>query len=141
MSNRRIRHCSKHTAGDRPIIWARATLTQWQGQLDEAIKLYQAANRQPDSTWAVIGCLVSLKRYDQAIKLTRELETIGGDVAASACLKAADIYKASGDKGKEVQQLQLVLRRYPKSGQSSQAHERLESYGVMLIGGEAQAED
>lgn len=123
------------------IAWAHATLMQWQGKFDEAIKLYQAANRQPDSTWAVIGCLVSLKRYDQAIKLTRELETIGGDVAANACLKAADIYKTSGDKGKEVQQLQLVLRRYPKSGQSSQAHQRLESYGVKIIGGEAKAEE
>ncbi len=123
------------------IVWARATLTQWQGQLDQAIKLYQAANKQPDSSWAVIGCLISLKRYDQAIKLTQELETLGGDVAASACLKAADIYRAGEDKAKEVQQLQLVLRRYPKSGQSSQAHERLESYGVKLIGGEAKAED
>ena len=123
------------------IVWAHATLMQWQGKLEEAIKLYQAANRQPDSTWAIIGCLVSLKRYDQAIKLTRELETIGGNVAASACLRAADIYRASGDKAKEVQQLQLVLRRYPKSGQSSQAHERLESYGVKIIGGEAKAED
>ena len=88
------------------IVWAHATLMQWQGKLEEAIKLYQAANRQPDSTWAIIGCLVSLKRYDQAIKLTRELETIGGNVAASACLRAADIYRASGDKAKEVQQLQ-----------------------------------
>jgi tetratricopeptide (TPR) repeat protein len=123
------------------IVWAHATLTQWQGQLEEAIKLYQAANKQPDSTWAVIGCLVSLKRYEQAIKLTQELETLGGDVAASACLKAADIYRASEDKAKEVQQLQLVLRRYPKSGQSSQAHERLEGYGVKVIGGEAEAED
>ena len=123
------------------IVWAHATLMQWQGKLEEAIKRYRAANRQPDSTWAVIGCLVALKRYDEAIKLARELETIGGDVAAAACLKAADIYQANGDKAKEVEQLQLVLRRYPKSGQSSTAHGRLESYGVKLIGGEAKAEE
>ena len=30
------------------IVWGRATLTQWQGRLEEAIKLYQAANKQPD---------------------------------------------------------------------------------------------
>ena len=35
----------------------------------------------------------------------------------------------------------LVLKRYPKSGESSEAHNRLESYGVALTGGEAEAED
>ena len=123
------------------IIWAHAELTQWQGQFAEAIKLYRAANRQPHSTWAVIGCFVSLKQYNKAIDLTRELESLGGNVAAEACLKAADIYKTSGSKAREVQQLQLVLRRYPKSGQSSTAHGRLESYGVKIIGGEAKADD
>ncbi len=62
-------------------------------------------------------------------------------MAPRACYKAADIYRVSGDKGKEVQQLQLVLRRYPKSGESSAAHGRLESYGVKLIGGEATADE
>jgi len=123
------------------IVWPNATLLQWQGQYEEAIKLYQLANQQPKSTWAVIDCRVALKQIDQAIKLTRELEALGGSVAATACLKAADIYRSSGDKKKEVQQLQLVLRRYPKSGQSSQAHDRLESYGVKIIGGEAEAID
>jgi len=53
----------------------------------------------------------------------------------------ADIYRISGDKGKEVDQLRVVLRRYPKSGESSVAHERLEGYGVKLVGGEAEAEE
>mgnify|MGYP003743735789 CR=1 FL=1 len=123
------------------IVWAHATLLQWQGQYEEAIKRYQAANQQPASTWSVIDCRVALKQYAQAIKLTQELESVGGDVSASACLKGADIYRTSGDKKKEVQQLQLVLRRYPESGQSSQAHDRLESYGVKIIGGESKAVD
>ena len=123
------------------IVWPHATLMQWQGQFEEAIKLYQAANQQPNSTWAVIDCRVALKQYDQAIKLTRRLESLGGGVAASACLKAADIYKVAGEKRQEVQQLQLVLRRYPKSSQSSTAHDRLENYGVKIIGGEAKATD
>jgi tetratricopeptide (TPR) repeat protein len=123
------------------IVWKHATLMQWQGEYEQAIKLYQAANRQPQSTWAIIDCRIALKQYDKAIALTRELESVGGGVASAACLKAADIYRIAGNKGKEVQQLQLVLRRYPKSGQSSTAHERLESYGVKLIGGEAVAEE
>ncbi|MBT3199971.1 MAG: tetratricopeptide repeat protein [Phycisphaerales bacterium] len=133
-----LRKSPKHA---QDIVWSHATLMQWQGKLPEAIKLYQAANRQPQSTWAVIDCLVTLKQYDKAIKLTRELESLGAAVASAACLKAADIYRSSGNKGKEVQQLQLVLRRYPKSSESSKAHGRLETYGVKLIGGESEAEE
>ncbi len=123
------------------IVWNHATLLDWRGDFEAAIKLYQAANRQPQSTWAIIDCHVALKQYDKAIQLTRELESVGNETASAACLKAADIYRISGDKAKEVQQLQLVLRRYPKSGQSSTAHQRLESYGVKLIGAEGKAEE
>lgn len=131
----------KSTEHAQDVVWAQAQLTQWQGQHEEAIKLYRAANRQPQSTWAVIDCRVALKQYDKAIALTRELESLGGGVASAACLKAADIYRIGGDKSKEVTQLQLVLRRYPQSGESSTAHGRLESYGVKIIGGEAEADE
>ena len=123
------------------VIWPHATLMQWQGEYEQAIRLFQSANRGVDSTWAVINCHVALKQIDKAIQLTRELESLGGNVAATACLKAADIYRSGGDKKKEVQQLQLVLRRYPKSSQSSQAHDRLEGYGVKIIGGESRTID
>jgi hypothetical protein len=69
------------------------------------------------------------------------LESVGGATASRASLKIADIYRISGNKGKEVQQLRMVLRRYPKSGESSEAHNRLESYGVALTGGESEAEE
>ncbi len=123
------------------VVWPHANLMQWKGEYQEAIKLYKTANRQPESTFAIISCHMSLKQWDQSIKLTRELETLGGATAATACLLAADIYQSAKDKKKEVQQLQLVLRRYPKSSQSSTAHGRLESYGVKIIGGEAKAKD
>jgi tetratricopeptide (TPR) repeat protein len=122
------------------LAWSEADLLRTLGRYEEAIKAYQAANRQPDSTWAVTDCLVALKQYPQAIKNVQGLESVGGSVAAQACFKVADIYRIAGDKGKEVDQLRLVLRRYPKSGESSAAHERLESYGVKIIGGEAKTE-
>lgn len=130
-------------AGDnaQELVWKHALLLHWQGRYEEAIKLYRSANRQPDSTWGIIDCLVALKQYGGAVELTRELESVGGGVAAAACLRAADIYRTGGDKAKEVQQLQLVLRRYPRSGQSSEAHNRLESYGVKIIGGESSADE
>ncbi|MBT8044287.1 MAG: hypothetical protein KJO79_04990, partial [Verrucomicrobiae bacterium] len=123
------------------MVLRKAQLLHQLGRYEEAIKSYQAANAQPTSTWGVTDCLVALKQYGKAVKTVQELESVGGKTAAQASLRVADIYKISGDKGKEVTQLRLVLRRYPKSGESSTAHNRLESYGVALTGGEAEAED
>ena len=123
------------------VAWARGVLLQGLGRYEEAIKAYQAVNRQPDSTWAATDCLVALKRFGEAIRNVQGLESVGGAVAAQACLKAADVYRAAEDKGKEVDQLRLVLRRYPKSGEASAAHQRLENYGLKVIGGEAEAEE
>jgi tetratricopeptide (TPR) repeat protein len=123
------------------LAWSEGTLLEGLGRYEEAIKAYRAANREPDSTWAIKDCLVALKQYPQAIKLMREIETVGGGVAARASLEIANILRASGDKSREVDQLRIVLKRYPKSGESSEAHRRLETYGVALIGGEAEAED
>lgn len=123
------------------LLWTEAELLQGLGRYEEAIKAYQSANRQPGSTWGVTDCLVALKRYPEAIRNVQGLESVGGAVAAQACFRVADIYRVSGDKGKEVDQLRLVLRRYPKSPESSPAHQRLEGYGVKIIGGEAKAEE
>jgi tetratricopeptide (TPR) repeat protein len=130
---------TQHAGAD--LAWAKANLLRGLGRHEEAIKVYRQVNRQPDSTWAIADCLVALKMYPEAVKTVSELEAVGGGVAAQAALKAADIYRAAGEKGSEVKQLRTVLKRYPKSGQSSEAHNRLESYGVPLVGGESQADD
>lgn len=122
------------------LNWTKATLLQNLGRHEEAIEAFRAANKQPDSTWGISDSLVGLKQYDQAIKTIGELESLGGAVASKAGLRIADIYKISGDKAKEVGQLRTVLRRYPKTGESAAAHDRLESYGVALVGGESEAE-
>jgi len=122
------------------LAWTKATLLQGLGRHEDAITAFRAANRQPDSTWEISKCLVALKQYDQAIKSVTELESVGGATASKAAFQAAEIYRISGDKGREVTQLRSVMKRYPKSTESSEAHNRLESYGVAMTGGEAEAE-
>ncbi len=124
------------------LTWREAELLQKLGRYEEAIKAYRTANKQPDSTWRVADCLQAMKNWPKAIETVRELESIGGDTAAQACLRIADIHRAAGDKSREVDQLRLVLKRYSKSGRwQSEAHNRLEQYGVALIGGQSEAED
>jgi tetratricopeptide (TPR) repeat protein len=122
------------------LTWTKATLLQNLGRHEEAIEAFRAANKQPDSTWEIAQCLRAMKQYDQAIKTISELESLGGPIASRASLEVANIYLTSGDKAREVGQLRTVLRRYPKTGESAAAHDRLESYGVALVGGESEAE-
>ena len=134
-----LRKSPEHATVD--LTFRQAQLLQGLGRFDESIKAYRSANKQPDSTWGVTDCLVGMKQYANAIKTVKDLEALGGAVASRASLKAADIYLIAGDKGKEVAQLRAVLKRYPKSGESSTAHNRLEAYGVALVGGEAEAQE
>lgn len=134
-----IPELSKSTQYADGLTWTKATLLQNLGRHEEAIEAFRTANKQPDSTFEIGNCLVALKRYPEAIKTVSELESIGGAVASAASLRVADIYKISGDKANEVSQLRTVLRRYPKTKESGAAHDRLESYGVALVGGEAEA--
>jgi len=121
------------------LTWAKANLLQNLGRHEEAIESFRAANKQPDSTWGIANSLVALKQYDQAIKTVSELESLGGGIASQASLRVADIYRIAGDKAREVGQLRTVLRRYPKTPESAAAHDRLEAYGVALVGGESEA--
>jgi len=135
-----LRKSPKYASAE--LSWQEAVLLEGLGRYEEAIKAYNAANRQPDSTWKVADCLQALKNYPKAIETVRQLESVGGPTAAQACLRIADIYRAAGDKSREVDQLRLVLQRYPKSGKpQSEAHNRLETYGVAIKGGEAEAEE
>ncbi len=118
------------------LAWTEAELLQRVGRYENAIQAYRTANRQPDSTWRIIDCLVALQRPDDAIRSARELESLGKDIAPRAALRIADIYKGAGDKGREISQLRQILVRYPKTSESSQAHLRLENYQVPLVGGQ-----
>lgn len=122
------------------LTWTKATLLQGLGRHEEAIEAFRAANKQPESTWEIAQCLRAMKQFDQAISTISELESLGGPIASRASLEVANIHLSAGDKAKEVGQLRTVLRRYPKTGESATAHDRLEAYGVALVGGEAEAE-
>lgn len=119
------------------LAWAEAEILQRLGRHEDAIQAYRSANRQPNSTWRIIDCLVSLTRTADAIRTARELEALGGDIAPRAAIRIADIYRGANDKGREVSQLRQTLVRYPKTNESSQAHLRLEAYNVPLVGGES----
>jgi hypothetical protein len=70
-----------------------------------------------------------------AVAQLKEIENFFENVAPKAALTIAQIYQAAGKKVEEVGALRGVMKKYPKSGESNTAHERLEALGIKIGGG------
>jgi tetratricopeptide (TPR) repeat protein len=112
-----------------------ANLLQWSGKYEEAIAAYRQADAPPGTLYSIADCLVALGRLDPAVSQLREIENFFQDQAPVAALKIAYLYRDAGIKEKFVRTLRGVLKKYPKSGQSSEAHQRLEEMGLPIGGG------
>jgi len=110
-------------------------LLQWSGKYEEAIKAYQQADSPPQTLFWTAECLAKLGRLEPAVSQLREVENFFKDRAAQASLAVAYLYRDAGIKEKYVRSLRGVLKKYPKSGESSQAHQRLEEMGLPIGGG------
>ena len=110
-------------------------LLQWSGKPEEAIKAYQQADSPPQTLFWTAECLANLGRLEPAVGQLREVENFFKDQAPQAALAVAYLYRDAGIKDKYVRSLRGVLKKYPKSGESSQAHQRLEEMGLPIGGG------
>ena len=110
-------------------------LLQWSGKYEEAIKAYQQADSPPQTLFWTAECLAKLGRLEPAVSQLREVENFFKDRASEAALAVAYLYRDAGIKEKYVRSLRGVLKKYPKSGESSQAHQRLEEMGLPIGGG------
>ena len=83
----------------------------------------------------------ALGRLNQAINQLQEVEQFFPPHASEAALKIADYYNSAAIKKKYVSSLFAIMTKYPKSSQSSVAHDRLEKMGYRTGGGVKNAED
>ena len=79
--------------------------------------------------------MAKLGKLEPAVSQLREVENFFKDRAPEAALAASYLYRDAGQKEKYVRSLRGVLKKYPKSGESSQAHQRLEEMGLPIGGG------
>jgi len=110
-------------------------LLQWTGKYEEAIQAYQQADSPPQTLFWTAECLAKLGKLEPAVSQLREVENFFKDRAPEAALAVAYLYRDAGIKEKYVRSLRGVLKKYPKSGESSQAHLRLEEMGLPIGGG------
>ena len=123
----------KVPATAKEAYWIKAELLQAAGKYPEAISAYQLADNPPHTLWRIVECYLALKQRDQALKQLHEIENFFQDQAPAAALRIAEFYRE--DRKQYIALLRGVLKKYPKSGQSSTAHQALEAMGVNIGGG------
>lgn len=116
-------------------IWRKGEFLRDLRRYDEAVAAFQLSERRPDSLYEIASCKMKLGKPDEAVAQYREIENFFTDKAPDAALKIAYVFKDTGRKDQFVAQLRAVLSKYPRSSQSSQAHQELERLGVRIGGG------
>lgn len=102
---------------------------------EDAVKLYAMINDPPGTIWATSECYERMGKPDSAVNALTEIENFFERDASQAALRKAEIWDRAHDKVKTVAALRAVLKKYPKSQASSQAHQMLERLGVATGGG------
>lgn len=120
--------------------WAKADFLFKDRKYEDAVVAYRAVDDQPKNLWKIVDCFVAMRQLESAVQQLREIEGFFAPAAPQACLRVAYVYKQFGEKALCVSELRNVLKKYPKSGESSQAHRELEALGER-IGGAVEERD
>ena len=121
----------------REALWLKAELLQIAGKYAEAIAAYKACDNPPDNIWGIAACYASWGKLPPAVRELRQMESFFRDrYGSTAALRIAHLYRRFKDKKKYVAELRAILKKYPESRQSSQAHVELENLGLTPGGGE-----
>jgi len=104
-------------------------------QYDEAIKRYRQINKPPGTLWTIQECYYQWGKLKEALTTLSEIENSFPDMSARAAWQKASYYHAAGQAKETVAASRRILKLYPKTGESSKAHQLLEGYGIATGGG------
>lgn len=117
------------------VNYKRGEMFQRTNKFDEAMAAYRLSDNPPTNLWRITECFLAQGKVDQAIGQLREIENFFKKDAPAAALRIATIYNDAKQKDKYIAALRGVLKKYPESSESSQAHLKLEAMGITKIGG------
>jgi len=109
-------------------------------QYDKAVEVFQLCD-PPWSLWQIQECRVRQGRLDAALQTLAEIEGSFPDDASKAAWRRAELYHKAGKREQTVAECRRILKKYPKSRESSEAHQLLEKLGVEVIGGGVHREE
>ena len=105
----------------------------WENKWAEALKEYQAADNPPHNLYKVAECYAQMGKVDSAVATLREIESMFKAQSAEAAWRTAQLFRNS--EKEYIPKLRAVMKKYPKSHQSSHAHQELERLKVPIGGG------
>lgn len=117
------------------------TYHHYGGNYKEAIGSYRQCTNFPENVWQMAACHRKLGQQSEAIGLYGQI--IGGapTMAPKALLQIGYTQEEAGSKEKAIQAFQSVCKRFPKDGNASIAHARLQDkYGISVTLGGAKDE-
>jgi tetratricopeptide (TPR) repeat protein len=91
----------------------------------EAIAAYRGTNNFPTNYLHMASANRQLKQYDEAIALYRQIIAASAPHASSALLQIAYTQEEAGKKEDAIKTLKMICDKFPKTGEGSTAHTRL----------------
>jgi len=115
--------------------WIQAEMLQQLQKYQEALAAYQLSDRPPESLYRIADCYRALGKNEQALAQLREIESFFKDHASEAALRIAFVYSDLKDTKQYVASLRGIMKKYPQSGESNVAFEKLKGMGLKPGGG------
>jgi TolA-binding protein len=116
--------------------WILGEMLMREKRYQEAIAVFQQVDNPPDNLKRIVDCYVALKELEKAVGLLREIENFFEKDAAWASYKAAQLFRRFDRKEQYVAELRQIMKKYPGTGQASNAHNELEEMGIRIGLGE-----
>ena len=111
------------------------------GKLKEAIASFRLCDNFPEAYQQMASCHRQLKEFKEAILLYNQILGSHPPTAPWALLQIGYTQEQAGDKESAIKTLQQVCKRFPKTGQASEAHVHLnEKYKITVTLGGATEE-
>lgn len=118
--------------GKKTLAWVYKDCTR---EYEKAVKLYEEINQPPNTLWDIQWCY---RRLGEKIKAQATLDELAffPDQAARAVWTKAEYFREDGEKEKAIALYRRLLSQpeWKKTGESSQAHQRLEAWGIATGG-------
>ena len=103
-------------------------------QQDEAIELYRKVNDPPATIWAISDAYVRKGELDKGLSMLVELENSFPAEAPDAAWKRVSLLAQKNRDDRAIAEARRILKVYPKSRESSAAHQFLEKRGIATGG-------
>jgi len=110
------------------------------GEYEKAVNLYREINDPPRTLWDIADCYKRWQKEKEALTTYTEIENAFPAEAPRAAWEKTRYLDERKNRDATIASARRLMKMYPKSAESSNAHQMLEKYGVNPGGGVSDSE-